>query len=95
MFAGNATMVTVAQTAGQRCLALRTAFEGITDFENWLTAQADADLTALGFSTQDITFLRSAFADLNDLATKYNGGAGTIALPYNYTVNSKQVIGPQ
>ena len=94
MFGDTTTKLVVERQAAQACEGLRDAFKPITDFQNWITAQSDGDLTTLGFTSTDITFLRSAFADLSDLALKYNGAAGTITLPYNYTVNSKQIIGP-
>jgi hypothetical protein len=94
MFGETTTKLVVERQAQQVCENLRDAFKPVVDFQNWLTAQSDGDLTTLGFTAADITFLRSAFADLFDLQIKYNGGAGTIAIPYSYTVNSKQIIGP-
>lgn len=71
-----------------------TGTGGVKDFYNWVTAQLDGDLTTLGFTASDITFLRSAAADLHALAVIYGGGASPITLPYDFTVNSKQLIGP-
>lgn len=69
------------------------------NFGNWLAAQADSDLTTLGFTSSDITFLRGAFADLAALSAITNNGLppGTYPQPastYPYLVNAKQLIGP-
>ena len=96
MFGDQITQLTVERNASQICSTLRSNLDDAVHFNNWLTAQSDADLTALGFDTRDISFLRAAFADLNDLAIKVAGGTGdgNHPTPYNYTTNVKEIIGP-
>lgn len=52
--------------AQQRAQAVRDALDGARDFNNWLIAQMDADLTGLSpaFTTPDIATMRTAFLDL-------------------------------
>jgi len=71
--------------------------EDAADFQSWLAGQADADLEAVGFPAgQQITFLRSAFVDIADLAAKAIGepGDGNHPAGYDYTINVKQIVGP-
>lgn len=86
----------IINTAVTRLLALRAAFQGIQDFQGWLSAQSDTDLIALGFSASDLSALRSAMADANEEATLHaGGGLGTYTLPYNFSASQRLVIGPQ
>ena len=86
----------IVNTAVQRLLALRAAFAGVTDFYAWLSAQSDTDMEALGFAVADLSALRSAIADANELAVLYDGGTlGTYTLPYPFAASQRIVIGPQ
>jgi hypothetical protein len=83
------------------CSALRQGMHDAADFESWLAGAADADLLAAppdgpGLSQPTIDMLRSAFADLEDLVIKVNGGPGdgNHPTPYDYTQNTKKIIGP-
>lgn len=58
----------VASTAQQICRTLLQNLDDAHNFYNWLAGQAVADLTALGFSSSDIAYLRGAFGDLMALA---------------------------
>lgn len=90
------TQQQVTVNAVQKLLVLRTAFEAIQDFYGWLSAQDDADLEALGFTANDVSAIKSAFADANELAILYGGGnLNTYTLPYNFSASQRQVIGPQ
>lgn len=97
MFAGNADKTTVAGRARFLCLALRTAFDDIANFADWLAAQTDADLTGEGFTAQDVTWLRSTFHDYVSLHAIWKGKVdpNSIVLPYDFTVNSREIIGAQ
>lgn len=102
MFASNATQGNVMLRSQDIFLRLRTALNDASDFYAWLSAQDDATLGApngLGFSPQDITFLRSAYNDVVALRSIANGGQPAATYPqlsgtYNFMVNVKQVIGP-
>ncbi len=76
--------------------ALRTAMHDAQSFYLWVSAQSDADLEALGFSSGDVSTLKSAAADANELAVLYTGGSlGSYTLPYNFSASQRLVIGPQ
>lgn len=96
MFGDLQTKQAITQRAVDVCTRLRGALHDAADYQSWLAAQSSGDLTAAGFTASDITFLRSAFADLNDLAIKFGGGTGdgNHPSPYDYSVNVKQLIGP-
>lgn len=95
MFAGP-TQQSVTAAAVIRLVALRNALEDVADFYKWTSAQALADLQALGFSATDAQTLQTAFADANELYALYNGGGlGAYTLPYNFSASQRQVIGPQ
>jgi hypothetical protein len=83
------------------CGGLRQGMHDAADFQSWLAGQDDADLTAAppdgpGLSEGTVEILRAAFADLEDLVIKVNGGTGdgNHPAPYDYTQNTKKVIGP-
>ena len=104
MFAENATRGNVMLRSQDIFLRLRTSLDDAANFYNWLSAQDDATLGtgdegSLGFTADDITFLRSAYNDvvaLRDIAT---GGLPPASYPqpsapHDYMVNVKQIIGP-
>ena len=39
----------------------------------WLSDQDDADIEAMGFTTEDVTLVRAAFVDLNKLSAIAHG----------------------
>lgn len=94
MFANQETLANVALRAQFVCLQLRQAMENMANFASWLAAQTNTDLSSLGFTTQDITFLRSAFHDFTSLNAINHGQAdpNNIPLPYDFTVNVKELI---
>lgn len=94
--AGNTQSGTVAGVAVTRLKALRQALADIAALQGWLAAQADADLNGIGMAEADVTLLRSAMADANELSVLYHGGAlGTYVLPYNFSASQALIIGPQ
>lgn len=97
LFSGVANQGLIAQTASQRAFAVRDALTSAQEFYAWISAQADADLTAIGFSATDISFMRSMAADLNALGNIYHGLApgGSYVLPFPFVNSSVQVIGVQ
>lgn len=65
----------VNQTAGEICRRLNTVFRDVKSMQFYLAATADADLIALGFTQGEVNIIKSAFTDLNTLATVYEGTA--------------------
>jgi hypothetical protein len=64
----------VASRAVDRLLSLRKALEDCANFYAWLTAITDGELSGIGFTAADISAMRSAVADANELAVLYKGG---------------------
>lgn len=95
MFTALANMGLIAQSAATRALAVRQDLAAAQDFYNWISAQADGDLTGIGFAPADLGFMRSMAADLSAFAAIYHGQPPpeTYVLPYNFAASSTQVIG--
>lgn len=99
MFASNGTQGNISQRSQDIFLRLRTALNDAADFQGWLAAQTDAELTAAGFTEQDLGFLRSAYADVNALRAITYGQLPPSTYPqpaeaYDYSANVRQIIGP-
>jgi hypothetical protein len=86
----------IVQLAQARLLALLRALNDIDDFYKWLSAQADLDLTGIGFSATDLGTLRSAVADAHALVQLFESGTlpGTYTLPYTFGASQRLVLGP-
>lgn len=87
----------IAGSAKQICKTLRDTLYQAEGFSQWLTSQADADLSGLGFSASDITTLRGAFADLHTLNLLAYGQAAPsgygITGTYDFSQHIKEVTG--
>jgi hypothetical protein len=96
MFDDGTTKQQVDAIAASSLMNARTSENQIMEFATWLAGQTDAELTALGYSTQQITYLRGAFGDMSALYTVAHGGAlpAGYTLPKDFTANVVQVIGP-
>jgi hypothetical protein len=64
---------TVDQRAGSLAWQLRSTLDQIQLMKAWLDAQADVVLTNLGYATADITLLRAAYTDLDNLRKVAHG----------------------
>lgn len=68
------------QRLGSVVVAGESWFEDVERVAAWLAATPDATLTALGFTTDDVAQVKSAFADLDNLRlTAYGQRAQTPA----------------
>lgn len=87
------TQATINQQAGNCVIALRNALLQITEFQTWLAGVGSAGLqSTYGFSSADAATMVSAFNDLNDMNTIYNGGTSIhLTNTYNYTQFAKQL----
>lgn len=87
----------IAASAKQICQALRDNLAQAESFRHWLTSQADADMTGLGFSAAQLTVLRAAFEDLHALyLLAYGQGAPAsyaITGTYDFSQNTKEISG--
>lgn len=102
MFEGTTSQGGMLMKAQDIFTRLRGALHDVGDYQDWLAAQTDADLgqpDGLGFSAQQITFLRSAFADASAANSIIHnqlppGGYPQPPATHDYWVNIKQIIGP-
>jgi hypothetical protein len=78
-----------------KLLSLRHALNDINDLYLWLSAYAQSDLVALGFSAADAADVFSAVADAHELYVLFTGGGlGSYTLPYNFSASQRIVTGP-
>lgn len=96
MTAGNQpSMVQVNATVGGFATQLRSLFQGIQNFQAWLSAAGGAtELTGLGFTTGDAATIVSTVGNMNTLANIYAGTATQPAV-FNYEANSNSLWGGQ
>lgn len=87
------TRMDIDATAAQVARQLFSAFEAVKQFKAWLDTQVNADLEALGYSAYDVAVLKSALADLDDLAKAFDGTLPNRPLPYAYQTFAKQLLG--
>lgn len=69
------TQTGIDNTIGTVARNLNIAFDEVRQIHDWLAAQQDSDLTALGYDSTDIANIRGAFDDLDQLRTIYEGTA--------------------
>ena len=102
LFTATANLGLIAQDAVQVARGVRSALTGDRGAENffaWISAQADADLTGIGFSSSDVSAMKSMAADLSAFAAIYRGSQPPISYPqlsaaYAFENSSTQIIGP-
>ena len=78
--------------AGSLAMALRDTFRDIKDFNDFLNGKAEADLTALGFSPEEVTLLKASFVDLNKLGL-IGIGQEIQPAPNDFFWNAKNLLG--
>jgi hypothetical protein len=102
MFEGTTSQGGMLMRAQDIFTRLRDALHDAEDYQDWLTAQTDADLgqpDGLGFSAQQITFLRSAFNAVTAADAVIHNGLPPAGYPqppatHDYWINAKQIVGP-
>ena len=65
----------VDSNAGQMALTLRNNFGAIRNFKLWLDTRTDQDLINLGYTAGEVSTLKSAFSDMDQLRTIWEGAA--------------------
>jgi hypothetical protein len=78
--------------AGQLALSVRDTLRQVQLFKAWLDTQSDGQLIALGYAQGDVDKLRSAYVDLDQLRTVYEG-TGTRSPAYDYRTFAKLLVG--
>lgn len=99
MFSGF-TSAQVAAMAQSRLRDLRQALRAAQDLQAWLSGLSVADLTGIGFTTEDAQDIKSAVADAAALTSLYDTGLPPASYPqppsaYHYGASQTLVIGPQ
>lgn len=96
MSAGNQpTVAQVNATAGGFATQLRSLFQGVQNFQAWLSSYGGAAaLETLGFTSPDAATIVSTIGNLNTLASIYAGTATQPAV-FNYEANSSALWGGQ
>jgi hypothetical protein len=64
---------TVDQRVGSLAWNLRTTFDQVQTVKTWLDGKLDAELTGLGYSAAEVTLLRAAFTDMDNLRKVAHG----------------------
>lgn len=77
---------------GRLALQLRDLVLQVPLLKERLDAMTDADLTAIGYNTADVTLLRASIADLF-LIQQIALGQATLATAYDFRTNTAQTMG--
>lgn len=77
---------------GELALQLRDLIMQVAPLKARLDAMADADLEALGYTTDDVTLIRNSIVDLNQIAQVALGQATQPAV-YDFRTNTQHLMG--
>jgi hypothetical protein len=72
------TKTEIDQRAGDLARSFQRAFDDVAVMKTYLDATVDAELVALGYTSEEVATLKTAFTDLTQLGTIWIGAA---ALP--------------
>lgn len=86
------TAVEVNTTASQIARQVFASLSHVQRFQEFLLATPDATLIALGISSDDVAIIKSAFTDLEQLRTIFEGSVN-LAVAKNFRTFSKQLLG--
>lgn len=78
--------------AGSVAALVRDALEEAAAFKAWLDTKPDADLVTLGMLQADVTTVKSAMGDLNQLQTIYLGTAN-LSVAKDFRTFAKLLVG--
>jgi hypothetical protein len=89
-----ALMVNWDSRSGNLAVSLREIMHQIDVFSQELATITDAELEALGYSSEDVSVLRSAVADMEDLSLVFQGQASQhVTGTYDYQTFVKLLYG--
>lgn len=87
------TQADVNNAGGDIARRINVAFDLVADFKAWLDQRSSAQLQAdYGFTSTEADTLKSAFADLEQLRTIYEGTAA-LAVAKNFRTFTQRVWG--
>ena len=78
--------------AGDIARAFQKQFEDVATMQGYLLQTPDADLVALGFTSDEVTSLKSAFTDLEQLSRIWVG-AEALAAPKDFRTFVRRLWG--
>lgn len=79
--------------AGTVARSVFNVLGSVQQVKAWLDTQTVTDLETLGYSTADANTLKSAYADLAELASVFNNGTPAHTTAYDFRVFAKRLIG--
>lgn len=81
-------------TLGDIALRTNETFRRVSQMQEWLAAQTDAVLIAapFGYTAGEVAIIKSAFSDLDQLRTIYEGAAA-LAAAKDFRTFARQVWG--
>lgn len=77
-------------TQALQVLQLLTQWQAL---KTHVDSMLDADLTALGYVTADVTLIRSISTDIGTILSVFTGAAAQGATPYDFRANLRKVAG--
>jgi hypothetical protein len=78
--------------AGDTARAFQRAFEDVATMQTYLAGALEADLIALGYTSNEVAVLKTAFADLTELGTIWTGAAA-LAAAKDFRTFARQIWG--
>lgn len=85
---------TLNNRVGGIVVQLREVLADAVQIDEWLADQQDADIEALGFTTEDVTLVRASFVDLAKLA-RIAHGQDTQPAASDFFFNADHLVGLQ
>lgn len=79
--------------AGSVARSLFNVMGNVQQVKAWLDTKTVGDLEALGYTTNDANVLKSAYADLAELANVFNGGAPAHTTAHAFRTFAQRLIG--
>ena len=86
------TKAEIDKRAGDITSSFQRAFNDTATLKLYLDATADADLVALGYTAQEVTLIKSAWADLAQLGAIWTGTAA-LDTPKDFRTFVRQIWG--
>ncbi len=88
-----ATKAEIDNAAGSAARSLFNVFSNVQQVKAFLDTKTTGDLETLGYTANEAAVLKSAYADLAELANVFNNGTPAHTTAYDYRTFSKQLIG--
>lgn len=87
------TKAEIDNVAGSTARSLFNVFTNVQQVKAFLDTKTTGDLEAMGYTANEAAVLKSAYADLAELASVFNNGTPAHTTAYDFRTFSKQLIG--